>query len=186
MSCLPLWTKTDKEKMTTAQSGNSDGKFKTGMWRSGGFPDGSDGKESACNAGGWGSIPGSVRSPGEGNGYPLQYSCLGNPRDRGTWRTMVHGIAKTWTPLSDQHFHFHMENGTSKIFSRQGSFPVACGTYRIVVSPLHGDAVPTQFQAPDPPQSHPPTLYLCLSCLQHPPLSSSAPGWFVGIADPLG
>ena len=49
------------------------------------FPSVSDGKESACNAGDPGLIPGSGRSPGEGNGYPLQYSCLGNPMDRGAW-----------------------------------------------------------------------------------------------------
>ena len=48
-----------------------------------GFPGGSDGKESACNAGDLGSIPGSGRSPGEGNGNPLQHSCLENPMDRG-------------------------------------------------------------------------------------------------------
>ena len=48
-----------------------------------GFPGGSDGKESVCNAGAPDSIPGSGRSPGEGNGYPLQYSCLENPMDRG-------------------------------------------------------------------------------------------------------
>ena len=52
-----------------------------------GFPDGSDSKESACNAGDPGSIPGSGRSPGEGNGKPLQYSFLGNPMDRG-----LHGL----------------------------------------------------------------------------------------------
>ena len=62
-----------------------------------GFPDGSDGKESACNAGEPALIPGSERSPGEGNGYPLQYSCLGNPMDRGAWRATVHGVAKSWT-----------------------------------------------------------------------------------------
>ena len=50
-----------------------------------GFPDGSDSKESACNAGDPGSIPGSGRSPGERNGYPLQYSCLENSTDRGAW-----------------------------------------------------------------------------------------------------
>ena len=50
-----------------------------------GFPAGSNGKESACNAGDPGSIPGLWRSPGEGNGYPLRYSCLGNPMDRGAW-----------------------------------------------------------------------------------------------------
>ena len=49
------------------------------------FPGGSDGKASACNAGDPGSIPGSGRSPGEGNGNPLQYSCLENPVDRGAW-----------------------------------------------------------------------------------------------------
>ena len=50
------------------------------------FPGGSDGKESACYAGDLGSIPGLGRSPGEGNGYPLQYSCLDNPMERGAWR----------------------------------------------------------------------------------------------------
>ena len=50
-----------------------------------GFPGGSEGKASACNAGDSGSIPGSGRSPGEGNGNPLQYSCLKNPMDRGAW-----------------------------------------------------------------------------------------------------
>ena len=59
-----------------------------------GFPGGSDGKESACNVGDLGSIPGSRRSPGEGNGNPLQYPCLENPMDRGAWWTMVCGITK--------------------------------------------------------------------------------------------
>ena len=62
---------------------------------------GSDGKASACNAGDLGSIPGSGRSPGEGHGNPLQYSCLGNPMDRGDWWTTVHGVAKSQTRLSD-------------------------------------------------------------------------------------
>ena len=55
------------------------------------FLGGSDGKESAYNAGDPASIPGSGRSPGEGNGDPLQYSCLGKPMDRGAWRATVHG-----------------------------------------------------------------------------------------------
>ena len=63
----------------------------------GGFPSGSDGEESACNSGDPGSIPGSGRSPGEGNGNPLQYSCLENSMDRGAWQDIVHGIAKSWT-----------------------------------------------------------------------------------------
>ena len=66
-----------------------------------GFLGGSNGKESACNAGDPGSIPGSGRSPGEENGNPLQYSCLGNPMDRGTWWATVHGVTTSWTPLSD-------------------------------------------------------------------------------------
>ena len=59
-----------------------------------GFPGGSDSKESTCNAGDLGSIPGSRRSAGEGNGNPLQYSCLGNPMDRGAWRATVHGLQR--------------------------------------------------------------------------------------------
>ena len=54
-----------------------------------GFPYGSDGKESSCNAGDWGSIPGSGRAPGEGNGNPLQYSWLENPMDKGVWQALV-------------------------------------------------------------------------------------------------
>ena len=64
------------------------------------FPGGSDGKESACSAGGArdaGSIPESGRSPGEGNGKPLHYSCLENSMDRGVWQATDHGVAKSWT-----------------------------------------------------------------------------------------
>ena len=57
-----------------------------------GFPGGSDGKVSACNAGDLGLISGSGRFPGEGNGYPLQCSCLENPMDSGAWRTTVCGV----------------------------------------------------------------------------------------------
>ena len=59
-----------------------------------GFPRSSVGKESACNAGDLGSIPGSGKFPGEGNGNPLQYSCLENPMDRGAWQAIVHGTAR--------------------------------------------------------------------------------------------
>ena len=65
-----------------------------------GFSDGSNGKESACNAGDVCSIPGLGRSLGEGKGYPLQYSGLENSMD-----CIVHGVAKNWTRLSDFHFH---------------------------------------------------------------------------------
>ena len=66
-----------------------------------GFHGGSDSKVSACNAGDPGSIPGLGQSPGEGNGYPLQYSCLENPMDRGAWWATVHEGAKSQTQLSD-------------------------------------------------------------------------------------
>ena len=66
-----------------------------------GFPGGSAGKESACNAGDMGLIPGSGRSPGEGNGYPLQYSCLENPMDKGVWWATVRGVTKSQIQLSD-------------------------------------------------------------------------------------
>ena len=61
------------------------------------FPGGSDGKVSAYNAGDPGSTPGSGTSPGEGNGNPLQYSCLENPMDGGTWQATVHGVAESDT-----------------------------------------------------------------------------------------
>ena len=65
------------------------------------FPGGSEGKVSGCNAGDLGSMLGSGRSSAEGNGNPLQYSCLGNPMDRGTWLTTVHEMAQSWTQLSN-------------------------------------------------------------------------------------
>ena len=68
-----------------------------------GFPGGSDGKESTCNAGGLGLSPGLGRSPREGNGYPLQYSDLENPVD-----CIVHRVAKNQTQMSDFHFHVHV------------------------------------------------------------------------------
>ena len=66
------------------------------------FLGGSDGKASACNAGDLGAIPGLGKSPGEGNGYPLQYSGLESSMD-----CIIHGVAKSPTQLGDFHFHFH-------------------------------------------------------------------------------
>ena len=71
------------------------------------FPGGSDGKASACNAGDPGLIPGLERSPGEGNGNPLQYSCLENPTDRGALWVTVHRIAKRQTQLKELSTHAH-------------------------------------------------------------------------------
>ena len=72
-----------------------------------GFPGGSASKESTCSAGDLGSIHELGSSPGEGNGYPLQYSDLENSKD-----CRVHGVAKTRTGLSGFHFHFRYESGT--------------------------------------------------------------------------
>ena len=73
-----------------------------------GFPGGLEVKVSASNVGDPGSIPGSRRSPGEGNGNPLQYSCLENPMDGGTWWAIDHGVAKSRTRLSNlSSLHFN-------------------------------------------------------------------------------
>ena len=66
---------------------------------------GLDDKESTCNVGDPGSIPGLGRSPGEGNGYPLRYSCLENPMDKGTWWATVPLITKSQMGLNSKHFH---------------------------------------------------------------------------------
>ena len=71
-----------------------------------GFPGDSEVKASASNVGDLGLIPGSGRSPGEGNGNPLQYSCLENPMDGEAWSAIVHGVAKSRTRLSDFTIHY--------------------------------------------------------------------------------
>ena len=68
-----------------------------------GFSGGSGVKNLPAHAGDMGSIPGSGRSPGEGNDNPLQYSCLGNPMDRGAWWATVHGVTKSWTRLNNSN-----------------------------------------------------------------------------------
>ena len=75
-----------------------------------GFPHSSVGKESACSAGDQDSIPGLGRYPGAGNSNPLQFSCLENPMDGGAWQATVHGVAKSWTRISDFHFHYYIDN----------------------------------------------------------------------------
>ena len=77
------------------------------IWHVMGFPGGSDDKESACNAEASGSIPGSGRSPGEGNGNSLQYSCLENLKDREVWQATIQGITKSQIRLTHTHTHTH-------------------------------------------------------------------------------
>ena len=71
-----------------------------------GFPDGSEGKESACNVGDLSLIAGLGRSPGEENGNPVQYSCLENSMDGGIWQATVHGVTKRSDRTEQLHFHF--------------------------------------------------------------------------------
>ena len=85
------------------------------------FLGGSDGKASAYNAGNLGSIPGSGRSLGVGNGNPLQYSCLKNPMDRGAWQATVHGVAKSQTRLSNFTFTFILPEHKSEFFAAVGN-----------------------------------------------------------------
>ena len=80
-----------------------------------GFPGGSDGKASASNVGDLGLIPPSGRSPGEGTGYPLQYSCLENSMNRGAWRATVHGVTNSRTWLSDFHTHTHTHTQPAQV-----------------------------------------------------------------------
>ena len=88
------------------------------------FPGGSDSKVSAYNAGDLGSVPGSGRSPGEGNGKPLRYFCLENPMDGGAWEATVHGVAKSRTQLSDfTSLHFPLSSIPHHHYPFSPSFP---------------------------------------------------------------
>ena len=106
MSLSELWVLVmDREAWSDAIHGVA--KSQTGLsnwteWVTEGFPGGLDSKESACNAGHPASITGSGRSPGEGSGYLLQYSCLENSVDGGAWWATVHGVIKTQTWLSNE------------------------------------------------------------------------------------
>ena len=81
--------------MSTLELNQSSVAFATSLFV--GFPGGSDGKESVCSVGDLGLIPWSGRSPGEGNGYLLQYSCLENSMDRSVWWATVYGVTDSWT-----------------------------------------------------------------------------------------
>ena len=121
-----------------------------------GFPGSSDGKASAYNAGDPGSVPGLGRSPGEGNGYPLQYSCLENFVDRGAWQATVHGAAELGTTkqLTRRHWHptpvllpgkSHGQKASAYNVGDQGSIP-GSGT-----SPGEGNGNPLKYSCLENP-----------------------------------
>ena len=103
-----------------------------------GFPCGSDGKESACDAGDLGLIPGLGKFPGEWNGYSRQYSCLENSMDRGAWQATVLGM-QSLTRLSEFPFHFSFRFKTK-----------LCGRYRnfhVQPTPMEARLPPLQYPA---------------------------------------
>ena len=107
-----------------------------------GFPGGSEVKASASNAGNLGSIPGSRRSPGEGNGNPLQYSCLENPIDGGAWWATVHGVAKSQTQLSNSLSLFFSDSVVQNPLAKAGDMGLILGLGR---SPGEGNGNPLQY-----------------------------------------
>ena len=113
-----------------------------------GFPGGSDGKESACNARDRNLIPGLGRSPGEGNGYPLQYSCLGNSMDRGNQWATVRGVAKSQTWLIRLSLHFtypiHIYKRSTFIESSFGIFLVIHKLRGCASTAVGAGSIPTQ------------------------------------------
>ena len=96
------------------------------------FPGGLEDKESACNAGSAGLIPGWRRSPGGGPGNPLQYSCLGNPTDGGAWLATDHGVAKSWTRLKRLSTHTRTSLGV-EVGGSQGF--LEAGLLALILSP---------------------------------------------------
>ena len=91
----------DREAWRAAVHGVTKSRTQLSSWTTTALPGGSDGKESTFGLGDLGSIPRSGRSPMEGNGYPLWYSCLENPMDRGAWWPIVHGVPKSQSWLSN-------------------------------------------------------------------------------------
>ena len=109
------WRDAAKESFETLKWGKKKKKL--------GLPGGLDRKESAWDVGDPVAFPGSGRSLGEGNGYPLQYSCWDNPMDRGAWWAAVHGVTNSWTQLSNLHFHFF----------QSGKYRITYGSLKLTV-----------------------------------------------------
>ena len=107
-----------------------------------GFPGGSEVKASACCAGDLGSIPRLRRFPGEGNGNPLQYSCLENPIDGGAWWATVHGVAKSQTQLSNSLSLFFSDSVVQNPLAKAGDMGLILGLGR---SPGEGNGNPLQY-----------------------------------------
>ena len=107
-----------------------------------GFPDGSEVKTSACNAGDLGSIHGLGRSPREGNGTPLQCSCLENPMDGGAWWATVHGVAKSRTRLSDFTFTFTFPIWNQPIVPCLVLTVASCRAYRFLRRQVRWSCIP--------------------------------------------
>ena len=91
-------------------------------WNTSDFPRWLSGKESSCNAGNAGSVPGSGRTPGGGNGNPLPYSCLDNPMGSGVWRAIVHDLTKSQTQMSMHIQSFYTHNFVRYFFNHKRIF----------------------------------------------------------------
>ena len=117
-----------------------------------GFPSGSDSKDSACNVRDLGSVLGSRRSPGEGNGYPLQYSCQENPMDRGARMAIVHGVTKSWTQLSnfERESNYFEEKITCRFlkWTHMKCHPISLSTVKFLLFYLILKSEQTRFLPP--------------------------------------
>ena len=129
----------------------------------GGFPGGSGGMKSVCNVGDPVSIPGSGRSPGEGNGNPLQHSCLGNPMDRGAWWATVHGVTKSQKQLKQLRWgytHIITHTHSAHRHPHTQSFPHNPPTFTCAVIPTY---------SPSPTSNHTLTTHSCSCNYTHTP-----------------
>ena len=132
-------------------------------------PGGLVSKESSCSAGYLGSIPGLGRSPGEGNGNPLQYSCLGNPMDKGAWQTTVHGTLQArilgWAAVPFSRGSSQLRDQT-QVSCIAGRFFIICATREVHLNSLGTSKFKIGSQAPYPQNLHyqSAVVWKCASC----------------------